>query len=817
MASIIGATDNSDLGSTIHISVNSASELKSVLSTYNGQNLTVELAGGSYGAVNVVDWTGGKLSLTSADSSHVASFESLKLVDSHNINLSGLEFAPQLTGSESWAGAGLTVSGGGNITVSNNDFVGGPNSFAESARGMYISRASDISVSDNVFTGLHRGGVFDRVNGLEVIDNSVSNNRAEGFNFAAVTNVEVARNHITDFHPAPGDHPDAIQFWTNKTTTASENIFIHDNVILQGAGEGMQGIFMGNEFSIPYVNVVITNNLVYSNMPRGITLEMANGANVSNNTVLSTPTSDYRVSVSVFDGHDVTIQDNISNGFNLARNSGQTAGENITAYEGDPAVGVGYDLVVANGLAGKDAHIADLLSLIEGKGVSFATLSGVGGDSIAPSSDVSSKSFADFINYSGRIFHGTDGADKINAQESYATVNGGDGNDVIVSRSGDHVLIGGVGNDSLMGGPGADAFVFFGADSAAARNFDRVTNLNFAGGDLLVLRDFSAGTFGKPDGSHLLVAADGSGVAVHSFAELADFAAGSPNVKVYEKGTTGVLVIDVYQNGSVAQTISISGVYDAYAAAAKSGHVSTENFTLSAVLKGVDQVGSDFYGSHSDGSHPVDSTPGSSTDGVIVAPVPVDSSLPTPHPEPVPPVVLDTLDLSSADVVHGTSGNDKLYENTHSITLAGGAGNDVLVGYDGNQTIWGGAGNDAMIGGAGADKFVFLGSDVGTGAVDRIYDLSFKEGDSLEFRDFQAGTFDMPAAKNIYVNATGTGASVHSIEDLILLDAASDHVSIKQKGDTQVLELHITDGAGHDQAILLSYMYDQYLAALHAA
>ena len=84
---------------------------------------------------------------------------------------------------------------------------------------------------------------------------------------------------------------------------------------------------------------------------------------------------------------------------------------------------------------------------------------------------------------------------------------------------------------------------------------------------------------------------------------------------------------------------------------------------------------------------------------------------------------------AGADLLYGEGDNDSLYGGEGADTLDGGAGADVLDG---------GAGADKLTGGAGADLFRFAsGAEM---ASDRILDLNFAQGDTIDLSSLFAGT-----------------------------------------------------------------------------
>lgn len=77
---------------------------------------------------------------------------------------------------------------------------------------------------------------------------------------------------------------------------------------------------------------------------------------------------------------------------------------------------------------------------------------------------------------------------------------GGAGDDVLRGGSYNDILIGGSGDDWMYGGFGADQFRFFGNEITLGSDRDRIFDLKFGEGDVLVFGSFAAGTFGKLDG-----------------------------------------------------------------------------------------------------------------------------------------------------------------------------------------------------------------------------------------------------------------------------------------------------------------------------
>jgi len=122
------------------------------------------------------------------------------------------------------------------------------------------------------------------------------------------------------------------------------------------------------------------------------------------------------------------------------------------------------------------------------------------------------------------------------------------------------------------------------------------------------------------------------------------------------------------------------------------------------------------------------------------------------------------LGIPAAGTTDLSPGND---------TLIGTGGDDKLMGFGGSDTMLMRFGNDLAKGGTGADLFRLDGRYVNDGDAHVISDLSFLEGDTLEFRFFDAGTFDnaLDPLNDFFIANNGATARFDSIEDILEADA----------------------------------------------
>jgi hypothetical protein len=117
------------------------------------------------------------------------------------------------------------------------------------------------------------------------------------------------------------------------------------------------------------------------------------------------------------------------------------------------------------------------------------------------------------------------------------------------------------------------------------------------------------------------------------------------------------------------------------------------------------------------------------------------------------------------------------------------------------------------VGRQGADQFRFFGNEIdGPSDRDRIFDLTFGEGDTLVFGNFGGGTFTKAAGLNGFGN--GTSAIISSWEGLVNAAAFSDLVTATRGGaNNDNLLLKITNATGQVQEIMITNGWSQYLAA----
>ena len=255
------------------------SALKSV-----GSGDTIRLEAGTYSNVALGNVRfDGTVTITSADPGNPAVLDGLVMRDSMGLKFSNLEFNID----PSKVGYGLQVLDSQRIEFNGVDIHGTLNDNpGDDTQGMLIRSSSDIAVTGSEFHELANGiGMLDNL-GVKLTGNTFHDIRSDGVSGGGTSKLTISGNTFTDFSPAAGDHPDAIQLWTKGAKGSAHDIVISDNLITRGEGGVMQGIFLTDQVgNLPYQNLTITNNVVAGGMYNGIMVLNAENAQITGNTV----------------------------------------------------------------------------------------------------------------------------------------------------------------------------------------------------------------------------------------------------------------------------------------------------------------------------------------------------------------------------------------------------------------------------------------------------------------------------------------------------------------------------------------------------
>ncbi|WP_066719572.1 right-handed parallel beta-helix repeat-containing protein [Sphingomonas pituitosa] len=273
------------------IVVKNQTELDAAIKSARGGD-TILLASGTYTSITMsnINPTSG-ITVKSQDSTKPATVGTVWLTNSSNITLKGLNVVTP-TKLANDGDTANRVMGSSNITIDGLRFSGGTGDPSESKGvGLIIRGGTNNKLINSSVDHFVKGIIVRGVDGMLVQGNNFHDNRMDHTNFAEMKNLVIDGNTFNGLYPIGGEHPDAIQFYTQSMSSGSSNVTIKNNVILQGDGLGTQGIFMGEENgNLPYNNVTIENNLVYlSGMYHGISVLNAQNVTVKSNTILSMP------------------------------------------------------------------------------------------------------------------------------------------------------------------------------------------------------------------------------------------------------------------------------------------------------------------------------------------------------------------------------------------------------------------------------------------------------------------------------------------------------------------------------------------------
>ncbi len=254
----------------------------------------IKLATGTYTGLSIGNLSyGSGITITSADASKPAIITDFTLANMQGVTFSRVEMAtlshPDLIAIDAGYFAFKVYKGSSDITFDHVNFHGSDDgNAANDVMGLQIRDSDNITVTNSEFHDLARALAVGQTDNIRIAGNNVHDLRSDGFDFAEVGHISITGNTFETFNPNPTDHPDAIQFWTSGTTTASHDILISGNVILKGDGDYTQGIFLRDQVgTLHYERVTIADNLIVGTGYSGIRVQGANGITISRNELVS--------------------------------------------------------------------------------------------------------------------------------------------------------------------------------------------------------------------------------------------------------------------------------------------------------------------------------------------------------------------------------------------------------------------------------------------------------------------------------------------------------------------------------------------------
>ncbi len=305
--------------------VSNSAELQSAISSAAPGD-TIIMAPGNYSGIgiNAANFSSA-VTITSSNLSQLAVLSNFSINGSSGLRFSHLEFS---TVGSTDPYYGFRVGSCQDIQFDNLKVHGTMDGDPRNdITGFLIRESSNISVSNSEFQQLSAAINHLDCDHLVFTGNNFHDLSADGIAGGGSSWVTISNNVFSNFITEPGVHPDAIQFWTYNTTASAHDLTITNNTYSRGAGNPSQGIFVGNELSIPYQNVTIDGNSITGGLYHGITVGMAQGLSVTNNTVQ--PYTDQPSWIDLVDCTAVSETGNKSGGYMVNDSQVQTPPGNV--------------------------------------------------------------------------------------------------------------------------------------------------------------------------------------------------------------------------------------------------------------------------------------------------------------------------------------------------------------------------------------------------------------------------------------------------------------------------------------------------------
>jgi hypothetical protein len=445
---------------------------------------TIQLAPGTYSGVSLKNLNfASAVTITSQDTGHQAVLTDLNVSGSHGLNLTNLEFAIPTTGT--WSSFAFKIANSSDVHIVGADVHGILDGDATTDMGGFnISGSSYVSIEDSEFHELGAAITNGSNDHVTISGNSFHDIRIDGIENTGSSFVTIDNNYFTAFQHLNGDHSDAIQFWTTGRNASVTDINISNNLIVQGSGAVMQGVFIQDEEgNLPFHNVAITGNAIVGGNWNGINVSHADNVTITGNTVIPVQNVGNQPWIKLVNVDNATVTNNQASSFALAA-SALSQSNNVTL---NPAKD--------GGASALDGWFGNHLSWLENQ--DGAVTSGLGALGLLPGGG----SFGDdslTAASSGDLVYGMGGNDRVFGGGGADHLYGGGGADTIVGRNGADWIEGGPGSDIVAGDNGADTFVWRDGDFSGAPT-DTIVDFSTTDGDRLDLSRVDANTLSAKD------------------------------------------------------------------------------------------------------------------------------------------------------------------------------------------------------------------------------------------------------------------------------------------------------------------------------
>lgn len=295
--------------------IDSTAALLKALETAKGGDVLL-LEPGDYGLVRLRDLTfDGQVTIASRNLADLAVLTGLTLN-----GCAGLTFRDlHLDYSKPWAVWNTQVTDCRSINLLNLHAHGSKNGYpGDDQNAALIRNSTGVRVAGSEFYEFAHAVSTMGGGDISIDGNSFHDLRSDGVMCAGTSNIRVVGNAFTDFFPADGDHPDAIQFLTRGTTGKAHDIVVTGNLIVRGAGGIVQGVFITDQILTGYERVTVTDNVVLGGMYNGIMISNVTGAVLASNHVAGY--ADQKSWIRVNGSNDVSMSGNRAMTYILEKN-----------------------------------------------------------------------------------------------------------------------------------------------------------------------------------------------------------------------------------------------------------------------------------------------------------------------------------------------------------------------------------------------------------------------------------------------------------------------------------------------------------------
>lgn len=280
---------------------------------------SIVLASGNYGSLTIQNKNFSSYVTVQAASGASVHFDGLSVLSSKNLSFAGIDVGRTLNAGEpEWTRMG-DVRDSSNLKFDNMKFHGSLDGDpSNDGYGLYATNVSGLSVTNTEFTELYRGTAVQTSTNVRLANNDFHLIRSDGVIGYGTDNIMIDGNSFSNFHPVLGDHADAIQFFNTNLTKGASNITIQNNVVMQTYYSGvdttgLQGFFISDGGDAGYKNVLIQNNLLYSNNQyNGIMVTDATGVQIIGNSTVSDSTDSKQLWIRLDTDSQVVLKNNVA-------------------------------------------------------------------------------------------------------------------------------------------------------------------------------------------------------------------------------------------------------------------------------------------------------------------------------------------------------------------------------------------------------------------------------------------------------------------------------------------------------------------------